>query len=268
MIFRNLGAISIFILLLITISFSDCADPAVEIDCATVEVLISIVEIKYADCGQTNGEIMVEADGGAEPYQYSLDNQVTNSNGVFTNVKPGVHGIIATDKNGCGSNSITTYIGNKEPFQVQIVTTSSGGCNNNQGSITVTPLGGVAPYKFQLGENNDNYQAVGKWENLVSARYSVWVEDINKCFFGVYTYVPSGILYKTAIAPIITANCSTSGCHDGSIAPNLTTHSTVKANASKIKTMINDRSMPPNSTLESTDIELITCWINDGAPNN
>ena len=248
-------------------SISSCDDSPSEIDCTVVSISLSITKIKYADCGQANGEIMVEATGGAEPYSYFLDQNVQNSVGTFQ-AQPGPHDIIAIDKNGCSSNKVSTYVGSMEPFQVQITTTSSGGCSNNQGTIKVTPLGGIPPYKYQLGENNDDYQSTGLWENLTTGRYSIWVEDYNECFFGVYTYVTSGISYQSTIEPIIKNNCATSGCHNGDVSIDLRSHAVIKANASKIKTMINDRSMPPNNSLLSSDIELITCWINDGTPNN
>lgn len=245
---------------------SSCKEEVEQVDCADSDLSIEIAKIKYADCGLSNGEITVSASGGKAPYRYSFDGDVTQTSTSFINVKPGFHVFSVIDVTDCKS-TVDTFMANKEPFPVN-TTTKPSGCDGNLGSITVVPLGGVPPYKYQLGENNDNYQTSNTWEGLRSGKHSVWVEDINKCFFGFDVYVPTGISYKDLVAPVIEAKCSTSLCHGGSQAPDLRTFSVIKSNALKIKTVVVNLSMPKDNPLTSSEIQMITCWVDDGALNN
>ncbi|MGK7388929.1 MAG: SprB repeat-containing protein [Candidatus Cyclobacteriaceae bacterium M2_1C_046] len=260
-------AIEFFLLINIMMLFS-CADPLEEeiIDCSVSDISLEVIKIEYADCGLTNGKITVGVNGGTAPFSYSMDNGPAQDSSLFINVGPGFHDLAVRDANGCTSGT-RTFMSSKDPFQV-VIYSSPSGCQGNKGTITVEPLGGVAPYKYQLGENNDNYQSEGYWENLTSGRHSIWVEDANTCFFGVYATVTSGVKYSEQIAPIIEKNCTSASCHGGSHELDLRSLSTVRANASKIKTVVNDGTMPIDGTLSQEEINLITCWVDDGAPDN
>ena len=250
----------------LTFCMSSCSDPAEPVDCATSNLKLDVASIRYADCGIDNGEITVEVTGGSAPFTYVLDQNPQQSSNIFVDVKPGYRSITVKDGNGC-VRSVNTFMGSKEPFPVNTSTTPSG-CGGTNGSISVFPLGGIPPYKYQLGENNDNYQSSNTWENLRSGMHSIWVEDANTCFFGVYVYVPSGVSYATTVAPIIEAKCATAACHGGTQSPDFRTFTTIRANASKIKTVISNRSMPPDNSITGNEIDLIICWVDDGAPNN
>jgi hypothetical protein len=255
------------ILLPLSMLLSACSDDSVEqVDCAATDLIIEIAKIKYADCGLSNGEITVKATGGEAPYNYAMDKGTLQSSAVFINVTPGFHDFTVTDANGCTRNA-NSFMVNKEPFPVNTTITPSG-CGDNKGSVMVTPIGGVPPYKFQLGENNDNYQSTGIWQELRSGNYGIWVEDANKCFFGYYIYLPSGVSFNDSVAPIIESKCATALCHDGSQAPDFRTFSGIKSNASKIKSKVTDLSMPPDNPLSFEEIQLISCWVDDGALNN
>lgn len=68
--------------------------------------------------------------------------------------------------------------------------------------------------------------------------------------------------------PIIQKDCAISGCHNGSQSPRLETNQEVIANAARIKSETQAGSMPRNRTLSDQEIELIACWVDDGALNN
>ena len=77
--------------------------------------------------------------------------------------------------------------------------------------------------------------------------------------------------YKSNIAPIIIATCATSGCHtSGFSAGDFTTHAGVltKVNNGSMRKRTLDGTMPPNSNISDTEIRMIVCWIDNGAPNN
>jgi hypothetical protein len=251
---------------IVSVAIFSCSETPAKVDCTLSNLTLEVVGIKYADCGLSNGQITVEATGGNNPYRFTLDQGQAQPSPIFLDVRPGFHSVQVVDADGC-SASASTFMGSKEPFPVNTATTPSG-CGGSAGTISVFPLGGVPPYKYQLGENNDNYQVSNVWENLRSGTHSIWVEDVNKCFFGVYVFVPSGISYSESVKPIIENSCAVTSCHDGAQEPDLRTFANIKSNASKIKSMVVNRTMPPISQLSSEAIQLIACWVDDGAPNN
>lgn len=74
------------------------------------------------------------------------------------------------------------------------------------------------------------------------------------------------------IQPIINQNCAFSGCHgSGSQRGDYTSFEGVKIDADNGK--INNRvlvikDMPPGNPLSTEDLEIISCWLEDGAPEN
>ncbi len=60
-----------------------------------------------------------------------------------------------------------------------------------------------------------------------------------------------------------------SDCHGmNSSIPNWEIFSEVQSNAALIKTKTRDRSMPKIGSLTQSQIDLITCWVDQGAKNN
>ena len=70
------------------------------------------------------------------------------------------------------------------------------------------------------------------------------------------------------IMPIVSNNCI--GCHDDGPMPHLTSKQAVIDNADDIRREVSGGLMPPPSAspLEAEDVQLIKCWVDDGAPDN
>jgi hypothetical protein len=93
---------------------------------------------------------------------------------------------------------------------------------------------------------------------------------------------PQQVSFSGDLIPIFTANCASSGCHDGVPAhkPSLTAANaftaitsggfinTVVPTSSIIYGEVKSGSMPPTGALKSTDTQKILDWIRLGAPNN
>jgi len=79
------------------------------------------------------------------------------------------------------------------------------------------------------------------------------------------------VSFATDIKPIIEMNCliNNSECHgmNPSI-PNWAIFSEVQSHAGLIKTKTRDRSMPKIGSLTQSQIDLITCWVDNGAKDN
>ena len=77
--------------------------------------------------------------------------------------------------------------------------------------------------------------------------------------------------YKNDVTPIITNNCSTPSCHNSTGAGGVTllTYDQTYSKLDRIKQrVLVDKTMPPNGALNAAEINIIQCWINNGAPNN
>lgn len=95
------------------------------------------------------------------------------------------------------------------------------------------------------------------------------------------TCSPDSVYFVTQVQPVISSNCTMSGCHDNTShadGVNLTSYNNImryvvpgNAGSSKLyKVMIRTggERMPPNAPLSSTQLALIQQWINQGALNN
>lgn len=77
--------------------------------------------------------------------------------------------------------------------------------------------------------------------------------------------------FAADVNPIIQNNCTSSGCHgagSGNGPGPLLTFDQIKNAASMIKTSVVNKTMPRGGSLSSTQIQTISCWVDNGAPNN
>ena len=77
--------------------------------------------------------------------------------------------------------------------------------------------------------------------------------------------------FTADVMPIITSTCATPSCHNstgvGGVV--LQTYDQIKAKIDRInQRVLIDKTMPPNGALTSSELNIIQCWINAGAPNN
>lgn len=75
----------------------------------------------------------------------------------------------------------------------------------------------------------------------------------------------ANVSFSTSIKTIIDNNCLP--CHRSQF-PNLTNYNSIRDNASNIRGQVVSRRMPQGGSLTSQEIELIKCWIDNGATNN
>jgi len=85
-----------------------------------------------------------------------------------------------------------------------------------------------------------------------------FVEDDSSC--------DPDISFAVNIKPIIDNNCLQ--CHGGIQLPNLSSYAGISANANDIKFEVVSRAMPQVGSLTEEEIQLISCWVDNGALNN
>ena len=94
----------------------------------------------------------------------------------------------------------------------------------------------------------------------------------NNCVITLAIIIPrsnTGTSWANDIKPIMEKSCAITGCHNGvSRSNNFNDYASAKSHASSIKSKTRDRSMPFDGTLTQNQIDVISCWVDDGALNN
>ncbi|MCF6361249.1 MAG: SprB repeat-containing protein, partial [Cyclobacteriaceae bacterium] len=120
------------------ISFVSCTPNKIDepsfVDCS-ISTLDFVTTTTDADCGQSNGGIVITASGGEPPYVYAINNPAMLTTSTIDNLVAGNYTIIITDNAKC-SISKDVLIASKGGFQATASLTPSG-CKTANGTITV-----------------------------------------------------------------------------------------------------------------------------------
>lgn len=77
--------------------------------------------------------------------------------------------------------------------------------------------------------------------------------------------------FAADVLPLISSKCATSGCHDATASGGLIFQNYAQINSAKdrINTRaVVEKTMPAAAPLQPAEINIIKCWIENGAPNN
>ncbi len=234
------------------------------VDCNSNPILLTISETTDTGCSTSSGGFTVTAIGGEGPYSFST-NANENTTGVFEDMVAGNYVVTATDQNGC-SGETQVSIENLDGVNLDEVTVTNAGCGTDNGQVSIAVSGGAEPYAYRL--NSGEPQSESLFSNLSKGTHEVSVSDQLGCEVTETVQVLSGVSYAASVKAIIENNCAVSGCHNGSISPNLTTFASIQSKADRIKTRTGNKSMPQGSSLSQSEIDLIACWVEDGARDN
>lgn len=234
------------------------------VDCSQSDLDFAAT-ITNTDCGLSTGIVDIIAVAGDPAYSYSIGEGLTQETGKFENLAAGEYQVIVTDNLGCTSEKMIV-VANKNGLTVSATSTISD-CGSTNGSINVNASNGVEPYQYQL----DSEPPQASPDFVVGpGLYIILITDNNGCEFVLSQIVKSNTLYATDIQPIMSNSCAINGCHDGSNSslPNFNNLSVVQANASMIRSRTQSRNMPKTGSLTQNQIDLIACWVDDGALDN
>jgi hypothetical protein len=115
--------------------------------------------------------LIVVAQGGEAPYQYSLNNGPYQPGNTFTGLVPGAYSVVASDLNG--------QIIALDPVGILIPYPLVADVFAGAGSIVVSPHAGTYPYTYAL--NGGPAQADSIFSGLTPGAYTVVVMDANGC---------------------------------------------------------------------------------------
>jgi len=128
--------------------------------------------------GASDGTATVTPAGGVAPYTFAWGTTPTQTAMTATMLPAGSFSVTVTDANGCTTACNITIAG-PPALACALVNTDVSCDGGDDGSITVTPSGGTAPYEYSL--NGDPFQAGATFTGLVAGSYVVTIRDANQC---------------------------------------------------------------------------------------
>ena len=128
-------------------------------------------------CNINSGTITATGSGIAPPFLYSIDGITFLPGNTFTGLATGLYTISIKDANNC-VQTITVTVTNASGLSFTVSTISSS-CSANNGTITVSAVGGVPPLQYSI--NGTIYQPGNVFNNLLAGNYTVYVKDANNC---------------------------------------------------------------------------------------
>jgi guanyl-specific ribonuclease Sa len=164
--------------------------------------------------GNNDGSITINTTGGQDPYFYSLDNGLTYvSSNFFNNLSARPYNVNVKDALGCIHTIVATIV---EPtiLSMTVVTTNSTTSAENDGTITVNAMGGVAPYSYAITSNGGlpaiPFQNSNIFTGLTAGSYDVYVKDVNGCIYSQTNIItvnnPNSLVVSAVITSVTCAN--------------------------------------------------------------
>ena len=168
-----------------------------------------------AKCFNSNGSITASGSGGVAPLQYSLDGITFQASTLFSNLASGTYTVTVKDANGCIGTK-TIFVTNTLGPQVLTASLVNTSCGNNNGSITASASGGVAPLQYSI--DGVTYQASTLFSALAAGSYTLYVKDVNGCIKS------TSVTLLNLPGPSLTLSSTPSSCfaNDGTITVTIT----------------------------------------------
>lgn len=168
----------------------------------STEIEISYVTTPIVCYGDNNATISVTITGGNTPYQIQWSNLAVGLN--QNNLSPGDYTITITDNLGCQKDA-TINIPSPPIFDVNPVVTNISCFGNNDGSIVLNFVGGIAPVNLVWSDGNPS--GITR-NNLGPGTYSVTITDSKPCVISrTFTIIePQPLILSANITNAL--NCS------------------------------------------------------------
>jgi gliding motility-associated-like protein len=166
----------------------DIAEPvAINLSATTVPVVCN---------GQSNGQLTVAATGGVAPYQFSVNGGTTWQTSTGFSLSAGNYTLTIKDANNC-TRTLPVVL-TEPPALGGTLTTTNASCNGgNDGTITLTPVGGNGTYSYSL-DGGINWQTANNF-NLAPGTYTVTIKDQLNCTYDIPAVV--GLTNDLTVTP-------------------------------------------------------------------
>jgi gliding motility-associated-like protein len=141
----------------------------------------SIAALTQVDCnGNNSGQVTIHAQGGTAPYAFAINGITFSPDSTFSGLTAGNYTITIRDDSSCVT-TVPVQITEPQPLVELLVGKTDVDCfGNANGSLTVSAMGGTAPYRFALA-NVTTFQASGTFLTLAPTNFNVVVRDAQLC---------------------------------------------------------------------------------------
>jgi large repetitive protein len=164
-------------------------------------VSTTLIDKKNVVCaGDKEGSIEVQALGGVSPYQFALNNTVTQSNGRFTGLRAADYRIVVRDANQCESTIQTSITSSNVAPQVTPTVAHVKCFGESSGSIDVSLAGGSPPFNYNWVQSSKTSPYIS---DLLAGIYTVKITDNVGCsdYFEIGVTQPDKIAMNADIVP-------------------------------------------------------------------
>lgn len=165
-------------------------------------------------CAGNDGAITAAPANGTAPYQFSIDGGTTwQASPTFTGISAGTYTIKVQDASTCiASTSVTVA---QLPSTLSLTATATGTtCLGNDGTITATAAGGIAPYQYSI-DGGTTWQNSNTLTGIADGAYTIQVKDANTCIASTSVTVTQ--LPSTLSLTATSTNTTCDGVSDGTI---------------------------------------------------
>jgi gliding motility-associated-like protein/uncharacterized repeat protein (TIGR01451 family) len=178
-----------------------------------------IAAVSTNQCSSVEGQFEIDvtlAIAGTPPYSFSIDGGSFQTQAIpftISNLSSGTHTIEVNDVNGCG-NLVTVVI--EPPLGLTPTVTALPSCDDDDGEITVTAIGGTGNYGYSINPNPTSIVLIGNvFYGVPSGSYVVTVTDtVTLCSADISVTLDSAIPV-TFITEVTDVYCT--GGSDGEI---------------------------------------------------
>lgn len=191
--------------------------------------------VHVACSGTETGKITVRANGGVKPYTYLWSTGATTNR--ISKIAAGDYSLSVSDANGCKASYATTITQPRKLIK-SIDAITDIRCNGeNTGSIFVSVLEGVQPYKFKWNTGAETEDI----SNLSAGNYTLTITENNGCQSTLAATIESPPAFTASVVSSEPIKCydETTGAIDLAVAGGVEPYQYAWSNGSKTKDIKN-----------------------------
>ena len=144
------------------------------------QLTCDLVVAQQISCGGgADGSVMATANGGDTAYAYSLNGSAFQPGNTFEGLSAGNYVMTVRDGLGCTTTCSVELVDGQFP-SCTLETTDETDCGVMDGTIMVTVVDGLAPYRYSV-DGGASYVSDNPITGLAAGTYTVMVEDANGC---------------------------------------------------------------------------------------
>jgi gliding motility-associated-like protein len=138
-------------------------------------------------CGQSNGQASITTSGGANPVQYSINNQSFQAATVFSGLQSGAYTLVARDSAGCTVSQSVSVAASTGPSPVDARTTGEG-CGLKNGTLIITSTRVLGKDTYSL--DGQVFQPTATFSELSGGSYTLTIRDDQNCVITQPVQIP------------------------------------------------------------------------------